>query len=335
MTTKITAFGEVMMRLSAPNHLKLQQTNTLDVIYTGTGVNVLSGLSNFGYETSLVTKLSNNNVGDAAVAHIRSLGIATEDVTRGGEYLGMYFLEQGFDIRPTQVTYSNRIESSFCQSTIADYDLDEIFSQTSTIHFCGITLAISDHTRNMVLHIAKEAKKRGITIVFDCNYRPKLWNHTYDEARKWYEQMLPYVDICMMTDRDAEFVLGMTTDYQDQKDKLADLLPRVAKTYDISYLAGTIRGGQTLQGFLCYQSVMHYSKKYTFNVLDRIGGGDGFASGIIYGHHQQLANEEIVEFATAAGVLTHTTHGDSPLNTTEDVWALVNQDQAGGPEVKR
>lgn len=339
MATKIKAFGEVMMRLATPNHLMLHQTHALNVTYTGTGVNVLSGLSNFGYETSLITRLPGNSIGNAAISHIRSLGISTGDVTNGGQYIGMYFLENGFDIRPTKVTYSNRTESSFCTSHINDYDLEKIFSNTKIIHFCGITLAVSDRTRKMMLHIAMKAKEREITVVFDCNYRPKLWNNRYDEARKWYEQMLPYVNVCLMTDRDAERVLGLKTNYTEQKEKLADLLPRVAKKYGISHIAGTIRNisshdseKQSLQGFLIDQSQISYSEKYTFKILDRVGAGDGFASGLIYGYDQKLTKAEAVEFATASGVLAHTTYGDSPFSTTKDVWALVNDE---GSEIDR
>lgn len=328
MGTKITAFGEVMMRLAAPSHLLLQQTNSLNVTYTGTGVNILSGLSKYGYHTSLITRLPMNSIGDAAIAHIRSLGIGTNDIHRGGKYIGIYFLEEGFDARPSKVTYSNRIESSFCTSHIADYNLDEIFKNTKIIHFCGITLAISAQTRKLALHVAETAKAHGITVVFDCNYRPKLWNYRYDEARTWYDRMLSYVDICLMTEKDAEYVLGMKTDETRLKDKRKDLLQRAAEKHNISLIAGTLRSGdsenETMQGFICHQSEMTYSRQYSFKVLDRIGAGDGFASGIIYGYDQQYSSEDIVEFATAAGVLAHTIYGDSPISTVDDVWALVH-----------
>lgn len=329
MATKVIAFGEVMMRLATPNCLKLQQTSTLHVTYTGTGVNVLSALSQYGYNTSLVTKLPNNSIGQAAVAHIHSLGIGAEHIVHGGEYIGKYFLETGFDVRPTKVTYSNRTESSFCTSEINDFDLDEIFSEAKIIHLCGITLAISDETRKLILHIAQAAKERGVTVVFDCNYRPKLWNNEYNEARKWYKRLLPFVDLCLMTDRDAQFVLGMETKYTETNEKLQDLLPRVAHKYNISHIAGTIRNikpgesRQSMKGFICFNSDLYYSKLYTFSVLDRIGAGDGFASGIIYGYDQQLSNEDTIQFATAAGVLAHTTYGDSPVSTAEDIWELV------------
>src|SRR5690625_4596137 len=188
MTAKIKAFGEVMMRLDVPNHLKLEQTQHLRVSYSGTGVNILSALSRFGHDTSLITKLPTNSLGDAAIANIRSLGVSTKDIVRGGDYMGMYFLEQGFHVRPTKVTYSNRQESSFSTSTVEDYPIASILEHTNMIHFCGISLAISDQTREMTLEIARQAKQLGVTIIFDCNFRPKLWNDEYALARHYYQE---------------------------------------------------------------------------------------------------------------------------------------------------
>jgi len=338
MTEKVLAFGEVMMRLATPSHLTLPQTNTFNVAYTGTGLNVLSGLSHFKLRTSLMTKLPVNRIGDAAIAHIRSLGIGTEDISRGGQFIGKYFLEQGFDLRPSSVTYSNRTESSFCKSTVEDYDFDAIFEGAQMIHFCGITLAISDETRNLLLTVAKEAKKRNLTVVFDSNFRPKLWRNDYELAKEWYNRLLPYVDICMMTDLDAEKILGFKTEEKGKKERIVDLLPKVSETYKIQRIAGTIRnhlGGkeQSIQAFMYANKELTYSRPYKFQVLDRIGGGDGFASGIIYGHLQGLSKEETVEFAAASGVLTHTTYGDSPINSEEDVWGLVRGENS--QDVKR
>lgn len=140
----IKAYGEVMMRLEVPNYLKLEQSQSLNVSFTGTGMNVLSALSKYGHRTSLITKLPENSLGDAAIASIRSRGVATSDIVRGGEYLGMYFLENGYSVRPSKVTYSNRETSSFCTASLSDFDLKTILQDTKMIHFCGITLAISE-----------------------------------------------------------------------------------------------------------------------------------------------------------------------------------------------
>lgn len=337
MATKLLAFGEVMMRFSPGNHMKLHQAKSLDFSFTGTGVNILSALSRYGNETSLVTCLPKNSIGEAAIRGIRSLGISTQTVKRGGEYIGMYFLETGFGIRPTKVTYTNRKESSFCKSKLIDYDFDAIFKDASLIHFCGISLAISEETRQLVLGVAKEAKKRKVKVAFDCNYRPKLWNNDYNTAKVYYDKMLNLADICFMTDRDAEYILGLETSKTEKKDKLEDLLPRVAEMYNIEVIAGTIRENPStdenqLQGFIVVDGKVTYSKQYTFKILDRIGGGDGFASGIIHGYVKQNPIQERVEFATAAGVLAHTTVGDAPISTVEEIESLVKNE---GVELER
>ncbi|MFD2130380.1 sugar kinase [Pseudogracilibacillus auburnensis] len=339
MDKKIKAFGEVMMRLEVPNSLKLEQSHTLNVSYSGTGVNVLSALSKYGHQTSLITKLPYNSLGHAAISYIRSLGISTEDIIQGGEYLGMYFLEKGFSVRPTQVTYSNRKESSFCTSAMTDYNLETVFKDTKVIHFCGITLAISEQIRSIALQIAKRAKQLGITIIFDCNYRPKLWEHQKEFAKQYYEEMLQWTDICFMTEKDALYLLEIETTEKEQKKQLESLLPKVAEKYQIETIAGTIRenkaeGAQVIQGFMysCSPSSFIYSRSYHHHILDRIGAGDGFASGIIHGIMNHFSVNDTIEFATASGVLAHTTYGDVPICSTKEVWSLLNKENRANIE---
>ena len=333
---KVKAFGEVMMRLEVPNHLKLEQSSILHVSYTGTGVNVLSALSKYGNKTSLITKLPHNSLGDAAIAYIRSLGVSTTDVVRGGDYLGKYFLENGFSVRPTKVTYSNRRESSFCTASLEDYDLEAILQDTKLIHFCGITLAMSEQVRKIALKIAKKAKQRGITIVFDCNYRPKLWEHQNDRAKEFYEAMLQLTDICFMTEKDATLLLEIETEKIDQQEQMEHVLSKAAEKFHIHMIAGTIRKNesenQLIQGFIHHLSSFVYSREYTFKTLDRIGAGDGFASGIIHGFIHSFSMEETIEFATASGVLAHTTYGDAPVCSRDEVWSLVKNEKGAGIE---
>jgi len=329
MKHKIKAFGEVMMRLDVPGNRKLEQTRTLDIFFSGTGVNVLSALSKYGHETAMVTTLPANSIGDAAVSFIRSLGISTTDINRDGEYIGMYFMENGFGFRPSVVTYTNRESSSFCMSTLSDYDLDNLLEDTGMIHFCGIGLAISKNGRELMIAVAERAKEMGITIVFDCNFRPKLWKGQLDRAKHCYEQMLELADVCFMTERDAKALLGMKTDKINRKEQIVELIPQIAKRYHIKIIAGTIRKNtknneNQIEGFLFQDSIFSFSRAYTFQILDRVGGGDGFASGIMHGLVQDLSMNDIIEFSMAAGVLAQTIPGDSPLCTDSEVWALAN-----------
>jgi 2-dehydro-3-deoxygluconokinase len=329
MSKTVYAFGEVMMRLEAPNFRKLEQTHSLDFSFSGTGVNVLSALSHFGHQTSLISKLPDNSIGQAAAAYLRTLGISLSSVVYGGDYLGMYFLERGFGPRPSKVTYTNRLESSFCQSNLEEYHLESILDGASLIHFCGISLAVSEHTRKLTIEVAQRAKERGIMISFDCNYRSTLWKG-YEEARPVYQKMLELSDICFMTEMDAIYLLEMHTTETSRELQIEDLLPVVAKTYGIAAIAGTIRtihstDSQTIKGFLVEGGKVTYSSAYPLQVLDRIGGGDGFSSGVLHGVLSGLASQETVDFAVGSGILAHTTYGDSPISTIEDIRAFLNQ----------
>lgn len=330
MKDKIKAFGEVMMRLEVPNYLKLEQSQSLNVSYSGTGVNVLSALSKYGHHTSLITRLPANSLGDAAIASIRSSGVSTEDIVRGGEYLGMYFLENGFSIRPSKVTYSNRKESSFCTASLTDFNLEAILHNTKMIHFCGIALPISERTRTNALRVAEEAKKLGIPIVFDCNYRPKLWESQRNKAKEIYEAMLHLSDICFMSEKDAILLLGLETNELDQQKQIEDVIPKVARKFHITTIAGTIRKNdqnenESVKGFIYDNNRFTYSRNYIFNIVDRIGAGDGFTSGVMHGMLKKLSLKDTIEFATASGVLAHTTYGDVPVCSKEEVWNLVHK----------
>src|SRR5699024_9439412 len=168
-------------------------------------------------------------------------GIDTDEVIRQGEYIGSYILEKGFSVRPTNVTYSNRQESSFCTSSISDFLVTEILEDAEMIHFCGIMLAVSEKSRTLALDLAKAAFESGVTVVFDCNYRPKLWRQAKVEAKAFYEEMLSYTNICFMTEKDAQYILGFSTIESTVKGQIEDLLPQVANEFGISVIAGTIR----------------------------------------------------------------------------------------------
>jgi 2-dehydro-3-deoxygluconokinase len=328
MHKKVVAFGEVMMRLQVPNYKKLEQSRTLEYLFSGTGVNILSALSKYGHTTELMSKLPHTNLGDAAMSYIRSLGISTSYVLRGGEYMGIYFLENGFGVRGTHVTYTNRKESSFCQARKEEYEYDKLLEDVEAIHFCGISLAVTLNVRETVVTLAREAKKRNITVCFDCNYRPKLWD-SYEQAKTLYEEMLALSDICLMTEKDAMHILGMKTKETERTKQLEELLPKVAEKYNIHTIAGTMRetistNTQQLTGFIIRNGEVAYSRSHTFDVFDRIGGGDGYTSGIIHGHIMQWPQEKIVEFSIASAVLAHTTYGDSPVASLREVEALMN-----------
>ncbi|WP_091735556.1 sugar kinase [Marininema mesophilum] len=331
MAKNIAAFGEVIMRLQVPGHELLSQSSTLNYTFSGSGVNVVSALARYGHTGYLVSKLPSNALGDAALSFLWKLGITHSLITRGGEYIGMYFLENGFGVRSSRVTYSNRSESSFNTASEDTYDFKEIAKQIDTIHFCGTTLAMNDSVRTQMKIFAKEVKERGGTVVFDCNYRPSLWgDNGYVKAKSHYEEMLHLADIVMMNEKDAMFILNMQTEKKERTEQLMELIPTVAKKFDISGIAGTHRSINdtnihSLRAFIFKNQRFTFSKTLTFPVYDRVGAGDAYSSGIIYGELAGFTPEKTVLFAATAGMLAHTTVGDTPMSSKEDVLRAMTE----------
>ncbi|MEW9702049.1 sugar kinase [Paenibacillus sp. SI8] len=331
MPKRIAAFGEVMMRLQVPGYELLSQSSSLNYSFSGTGVNVSSALSRFGHTGALISRLPANLIGDAAESYLRKLGIAQTFLIRGGSYLGMYFLENGFGVRPSRVTYSNRQESSFNTAPEGTYDYTGIAQQLDMIHFCGITLAMNDDVRQHMKALARAVKANGGTVVFDCNYRSAHWGEGgYAKAKPHYEEMLQLADIVMMNEKDAMLILGMHTDKEERQDQLTALMPTVAQTYDISVIAGThrtINGDNThsIRGFIYKNGAFTFSKLFTFSIYDRIGAGDAFTSGIVHGEISGFSPDQTVGFAAAAGMLAHTIVGDTPMSSESEILRAMTE----------
>lgn len=324
---RVAAFGEVMMRLMVTEKKTITQGNRMEYMFTGTGLNILGALIKMGHEGRLISKISHDSLGNAAMSAIMGLGIETRHIARGKGYSGMYFLEEGHGMRASKVTYSNRRESTFSRSQIGDYDIEGVLEGIDAIHMCGISLATCEELREVVYTLADRAKEKGIRVIFDFNYRPSIWEDTTD-VKKHYERMLSYSDIVFATERDAKNLLGLTTDHDERQGEIEDLLVRVAKAYDLELVAGTIREGsgvgeQRLQGFVVDQKKAVFSREYKLHILDRIGGGDGYAAGIIHGVLEKYEPERLVEYATVSGVLAHTNYGDTPLSTREDIEEIL------------
>lgn len=329
---KIVAFGEVMMRLMPPDYKLLTQSDRLEFLFTGTGVNILSGLFQMGNEVVMSTILPNNNVGYAAAAHLRKLGINDKYIGYKGNHIGMYFIEMGVGRRPSQVTYMNREESSFGRSSILDYDFEKLLKGADCIHICGISLALNKNTRECAFNLASIAREKGIKVIFDCNFRPSLWrDDEREDAKKEYEKMLNLSDIVFATDKDAELLLGIEYDNRlSGIEKKEYLLNKMREKYSIKTVLGTIRHNeeenQKIQGYMVDDDGITLSKIYKVIVYDRVGGGDGFACGAIHGILNGYTKNEIVNFATCSGVLAHTTYGDSPVMGINHIRRLMNDE---------
>jgi len=329
MAKRIAAFGEVMMRMQVPGYESLAQSSSLQYSFSGTGVNIASALSRFGHSGYIVSTLPNNSIGDAAIAYLRKLGVHTPFLSRAGKYVGMYFLENGFGARPSRVTYSDRLGSSFNTSAPDTYDFSKIAEEIDIAHFCGITLAMSDSVRDQMKQFAKEVKNNGKSVVFDCNFRPSLWGTDgYAIAKPHYDEMLELADIVMMNEKDAIFTLGMETQEVESLEQLKDLIPKVAQKYGITVIAGTHRlvnrdNTHSLRGYMYKDGAFEFSKMLTFAVYDRIGAGDAYASGIIHGEASGFTTERTIAFASAAAMLAHTVVGDTPTSTEAEVFQAM------------
>lgn len=329
--SKVAAFGEVMMRLGVPGYETLAQSSQLHYSFSGSGVNLASALARYGHEAYLVTTLPDTPVGDAASAHLQKLGLRPDFMNRSGKYIGMYFLENGFGIRPSRVTYADRLGSSFNTAAEDAYDYAAIAAGVDVMHFCGITLAMNDTVRTHMKRLAAEVKRQGGTVVFDCNYRPTLWPADgYRLARPHYEEMLGYADIVLMNEKDALYILGMETGETERKAQLEALVPQAARRFGIRAAAGTHRllnsdGTHSLTGYLWQEEGgFVFSQERRFAVLDRIGAGDAYASGIVHGLLQSYSPQRTVDYAAAAAMLAHTVIGDTPIASEADVLRVMN-----------
>lgn len=333
MNKHIAAYGEIMMRLEVPDNLLLRQAENLKYSFTGTGVNVTGLLSQFGYDTSLISAVPENSIGTAAIGAIRRLGIHSDFIIKNNDNLGMYFLEQGFGNRPSNVTYTNRQQSSFNTTDISEYDIVQSMKGVDVLHICGISLAMNNLTQNNILTIVKVAKEQGIKIVFDCNFRPSLWGENGNQrAKPYYETILREADIVIMSEKDAINTLNLTTTKERKEEKLEELLLVVAEKFNIDIIAGTIRTIQgsnqnNIKGYLFKNGTMYYSEDFEVNILDRIGTGDAYTCGVIHGELSNMDPQEMVTFSTASCVLAHTISGDTPLFDTDDIIKIINEEK--------
>lgn len=321
---RFAAFGEVMLRLSPPEYLLLDQTNELRMDYTGTGVNIMANLAQFGYRTSLVTVLPDNRLGQVAKSAIAKYGINTELLQFAHHHIGSYFAENGYGQRPTQVTYQNRHHSSFGVSSHEAYDFDAALAVNDLIHICGISLSLTDETRSAAHDLAKRAAEAGKKVCFDFNFRPSLNTEPNKLAfmKEQYEMILPYCDIVFGSTRDLTDLLQM-----QQTENEDELIRSFMETYQIEWFAGTKRisaGNQKqLQGFLYNRKEQAVSTSRELTILDRIGAGDAYAAGVLAGYADNWSLADTVEFATMNAVLAHTIHGDVPLTAKEQVLTVL------------
>jgi 2-dehydro-3-deoxygluconokinase len=326
---KVVTLGEIMLRLSTRTEERLSQANHLTMHYGGGEANVGISLSHCGHDVYFVSKIPINPLGLGVKRHLQSHGVRTDYLLQGGERLGTYYLEAGIGERSAKVTY-DRKHSSFSGLLAEELDFDEIFQDASLFHLSGITPALSARLKEVVLVALQKANEHGVMTSFDCNYRASLWSH--GEASEAFQNLLPYVDICFCGELDAIHLLGIeqATDKLTREEKLVFYYEKIKEMYaNIQYMSSTFRdvhsaSSNTLQGTLYVDGTLYVSKKHVIApIIDRVGGGDAFAAGILYGLLETLSPQTTVSFATASSALKHTVHGDCNDFTPEEVFQFV------------
>ena len=334
---KVVTLGEIMLRLSTPGFQRFVQADAFDATYGGGEANVAVALAGFGLESHFVTKLPAHEIGQAAVNHLRRYGVDTRFVVRGGDRVGVYFLETGASQRPSKVIY-DRAGAAVTTLTPDEADLDAALEGARWFHFTGITPALGETPRRTVVAAARAAKAAGATVSCDLNYRKKLW--TVEEARAVMRPLMEHVDVCIANEEDAEKCLGMTAGETDVHGAELDeagyfeLARRLKAEFGFEAVAITLRESFSAShngwsavlhdDWACREPVR--STRYEIQIVDRVGGGDSFASGLIAGLLQTDDTRAALEFAVAASCLKQTIPGDANLVSRAEVEALA----AGG-----
>ena len=337
---KIVTMGEIMLRLSTPNNEKFIQADEFDINYGGGEANVAVSLANYGHDAEFVSALPKNPIGDAAIATLRKYNVGTKHISRSGERVGIYFLETGSAMRASNVVY-DRANSSISTAKADEFDFDEIFKDADWFHFTGITPAVSDSAAKLTEEALKAAKKAGVTVSVDLNFRKKLWSS--EKAKRIMTNFMQYVDVCIGNEEDAEKVLGFKPGNTDvtagelELNGYVDIFNQMCDQFKFKYVISSLRESFSASNNDWSACIMdgatrefYHSKKYHITpIVDRVGGGDSFAAGLICGLCDKKDFKSALEFAVAASALKHTIPGDFNLVTREDVEGLAGGDGSG------
>lgn len=334
---KIITLGEIMLRLSTPGNTRFVQSDQFDVVYGGGEANVAVSLANYGYDSYYVTKLPKHEIGQSAVNALRRYGVHTDYIARGGDRVGIYYLETGASMRPSKVIY-DRANSSIAKAIPEDFDFDQIMDGADWFHFSGITPAISDEGAILTKIACEAAKRHNVKVSCDLNFRKKLW--TTEKAQSIMRPLMKYVDVCIGNEEDAELCLGFKPNANIEKGNTDasgyhEIFKQMKEEFQFELVVSTLRESFSAShnGWkaLIYDGKEFYeSKHYNIEpIVDRVGGGDSFSGGLIHGLLTKDSYKEALEFAVAASALKHTINGDFNLVSKEEVETLCNGDSSG------
>ena len=333
---KIITLGEIMLRLSPKDKLRFVQADQFDVVYGGGEANVAVSLSNYGHDAYFVSKLPKHEIGQSAVNSLKRFGVNTDYIVRGGDRIGIYFLEHGASMRPSKVIY-DRSNSAIAEANASEFDFDAIFKDADWFHFSGITPAISKNGAEITKKDCITDKNHGVTVSVDLNYRKKLW--TPEQAQIVMKDLMQYVDVCIGNEEDAELTLGFKPGGDVTKGDLdhqgyEKIFKEMQQTFNFKYVVTTLRESHSASdngwSALIYDGKsFYYSKQYDIRIVDRVGGGDSFSAGLIHGLLTKKTQGEALEFAVAASALKHTIFGDYNLVDEKEVETLAKGDASG------
>ena len=337
MAKKAVTFGEIMLRLAPNGYYRFFQNDQLQAAFGGGEANVAVSLANFGLDATHVTRLPEHAIGQAAVDALRHFGVDTGKIVRGGDRVGIYYLEKGASQRSSVCIY-DRAHSALQEAKREDFDWDTIFEGADWFHFTGITPALGPNLVEICLDACKAAKARGIKISCDLNYRGKLW--TREQAREAMTKLCEYVDLCISNEEDAKDVFGIEAENTDiyggrlNKEGYQSVARQLAEKFGFEKVAITLRtslsasdndwAGMLFDGKDCY-----FSKEYHLHIVDRVGGGDSFGGGLIYALLSGKEPQSAIEFAVAASALKHSIEGDFNRVSVTEVEKLADGDGSG------
>ena len=334
---RVVTFGEIMLRLAPEGYYRFLQADSYGATYGGGEANVAVSLANFGLDAAFVTKLPKHEIGQAGINSLRRFGVDVDDIVRGGDRVGIYFLEKGASQRPSKVIY-DRAGSAIATASVDDFDWDDILEGVDWFHFTGITPALSDNCAQICLAACKAAKSKGIQVSCDLNYRNKLWSK--EKAGKVMGELMQYVDVCIANEQDADDVFGIkasNTDVTSGKvdhEGYKDVAKQLADRFGFKKVAITLRGSISANdndwaAMLYDGNDYYFSKTYRIHIVDRVGGGDSFGAGLIYACLNDYAPQDAIEFAVAASCLKHSVEGDFNMITVDEVKKLAGGDASG------
>ncbi len=335
--SKIVCFGELMLRLNPEGYLRFEQADKFMATFGGGEANVAVSLANFGMDASFCSKLPTHAIGNMAVRALRAEGVATADIVRGGERVGIYYIEKGASQRPSKVIYDRKY-SAIGMASREDFDWDKILTDTVWFHFTGITPALGDNVAEICLDAVKACREKGIKVSCDLNFRKNLW--TSEKAGKVMGELMQYVNVCIANEEDADKVFGIKPDHNDvdsgklNREGYIDVAKKLSERFGCEKVAITLResisaNDNNWAAMLYDGEKAYFSKKYAVHIVDRVGGGDSFGAGLIYSLLSGYDMQDTIEFAVAASCLKHSIEYDFNRVSVDEVKALVKGGGSG------